>query len=114
MINYFFNRRGLQYFEICVKLVYNSEANMCRKYKSDKIINKILENYFNEFREKKWHRVRKEMCEHITDIVKRILNCGNIEKGYIKHKSLECNEEYIHGFTCKSKFCSKRGRKYFF
>ena len=42
----------------------------------------------------------------------RTLNCGNIEKGYIKHKCIECNEEYIHGFACKSKFCSKCGRKY--
>ena len=86
--------------------------NECRKYKSDKIINKILKNHFQEFREKKWHRVRKEMREHIINIVERTLNCGNIEKGYIKHKCIECNEEYIHGFTCKSKFCSKCGRKY--
>ncbi len=57
--------------------------NRCRKYKSDKIINKILENHFEEFRKLKWHRVRKEMREHILDIVERTLDCGNIEKGYI-------------------------------
>ena len=85
---------------------------MCRKCKSDKIINKILKNHFDEFKEKKWYRVRKEMREHINNIVMRTLNCGNIEKGYIKHKCIECNEEYIHGFACKSKFCSKCGRKY--
>ena len=60
--------------------------NRCRKYKSDKIINNILKN-FN-------------------------LNCGNMEKGYINHKCLECKEEYIHGFICKTKFCSKCGRMY--
>ena len=86
--------------------------SMCRKCKSDKIINKILKNHFDEFKEKKWYRVRKEMREHINNIVMRTLNCGNIEKGYIKHKCIECNEEYIHGFACKSKFCSKCGRKY--
>lgn len=48
------------------------------------------------------------MQEHIVNIVERALNCGNIEKGYFKHKSIECNEKYIHGFTCKSKFCSKQ------
>ncbi|MEF9991988.1 MAG: hypothetical protein RRZ84_05245 [Romboutsia sp.] len=57
--------------------------NRYRKYKSDKIINKILENHFNEFKEKKWNRVRKEMREHIINIVERALECGNIEKGYI-------------------------------
>ncbi|CAI3204779.1 hypothetical protein CNEO4_120037 [Clostridium neonatale] len=35
------------------------------------------------------------MREHIIDIVERALDCGNIEKGYFKHKCLECNEEYI-------------------
>ena len=60
--------------------------NRCRKYKSDKIINNILENHFEEFRKLKWHRVRKEMREHIIDTVERALDCGNIEKGYIKHK----------------------------
>lgn len=84
----------------------------CRQYKSDKIINKILENHFEEFREKKWNRVRKEMRDHIVNVVERALNCGKIEKGYFKHKCIECNEEYIHGFMCKSKFCSKCGRMY--
>lgn len=92
--------------------MYNSNMNMCRKYKSDKIIKNILENYFEEFKKLKWHRVRKEMRQHIKDIVERSLNCGNIGNGYIKHKCLECKEEYIHGFTCKTKFCSKCGRLY--
>ncbi len=86
--------------------------NVCRKFKNDKIINKILENHFEEFKKLKWHKVRKEMREQIDKMVRKALDCGNIEKGYIKHKCLECNEEYIHGFTCKSKFCSKCGRQY--
>ncbi|MEG1285911.1 MAG: hypothetical protein RSD22_09275 [Romboutsia sp.] len=40
-----------------------------REYKSDKIINIILKNHFEEFRKEKWHRVRKEMREHIIDIL---------------------------------------------
>lgn len=92
--------------------MYYSNMNKCRKYKRDKIINKILENHWNEFKEKKWNKVRREMREHINNVVEKALNCGNIENGYIKHKCIECNEEYIHGFTCKSKFCTKCGRKY--
>lgn len=92
--------------------MYNSNMNRCRKYKSDKIIKNILENHFEEFKKLKWHRVRKEMRQHIKDIVERALDCGNIKKGYIKYKCLECKEEYIHGFTCKTKFCSKCGRMY--
>lgn len=52
------------------------------------------------------------MREHIISIVERVLNCGNIDKGYIKHRCLECNEEYIHEFAYKTKFCSKCGRLY--
>ncbi len=92
--------------------MYNRYMNVCRKFKNDKIINKILENHFEEFKKLKWHKVRKEMREQIDKMVRKALDCGNIEKGYIKHKCLECNEEYIHGFTCKSKFCSKCGRQY--
>lgn len=40
--------------------MYNSNMKKCRKYKSDKIINNILENHFEEFRKLKWHRVRKK------------------------------------------------------
>lgn len=92
--------------------MYNSYMNVCRKFKNDKIINRILENHFEEFKKLRWHRVRREMREQISTIVRKALDCGNVEKGYIKHKCLECNEEYIHGFTCKSKFCSKCGRQY--
>ena len=86
--------------------------NVCRKFKNDKIINRILENHFEEFKKLRWNRVRREMREQIYTIVRKALDCGNVEKGYIKYKCLECNEEYIHGFTCKSKFCSKCGRQY--
>lgn len=92
--------------------MYNSYMNVCRKFKNYKIINRILENHFEEFKKLRWHRVRREMREQISTIVRKALDCGNVEKGYIKHKCLECNEEYIHGFTCKSKFCSKCGRQY--
>ena len=43
---------------------------------------------------------------------KKTLICGKIEYGYVKYRGLICNEEYIHGFSCKSKFCTKCGRMY--
>lgn len=49
------------------KIVYDS--NMNRKYKSDKIINNILESHFEGFRKLKWNRVIKEMSQHIIDTV---------------------------------------------
>jgi len=86
--------------------------NTFRKLKNDKIINTILKDNFEEFKKLKWNKVRKEMREQIENVVRKALDCGNIEKGYIKYKCLKCNEEHVQGFTCKSKFCTKCGRKY--
>ena len=92
--------------------MYNSNMNVLKKQKDEKIIKKILKNHFEEFKLKYWNKVRREMRDQIENTVIKALNCGNIEKGYIKHKCIDCGEEYIQGFTCKSKFCTKCGRKY--
>ena len=87
--------------------------NKCRRYEERKII--ILENHFEKFKQYKLPSIKsKEMRQHIINVIEKALNCGNIEHGYIKYKCLNCNEEYIHGFscTCKSKFCTKCGRMY--
>lgn len=52
------------------------------------------------------------MCQHIKDILERVLYCRNIEKVYINYKCLECKEDYPHGLTCETKFCSKCGKMY--
>lgn len=93
--------------------MYNSNMNNCRRYEKRKIINTILEDHFEEFKISKLTRLRnKEMREHIIGVVEKALTCGKIEYGYVKYKCLICNEEYIHGFSCKSKFCTKCGRMY--
>ena len=87
--------------------------NRCRRYEERKIINIILENHFEKFKQYKLPSIKsKEMRQHIINVIEKALNCGNIEHGYIKHKCLNCYEEYIHGFSCKSKFCTKCGRMY--
>ena len=52
------------------------------------------------------------MRDHIKNVIEKALNCGNPKYGYIKYKCVSCNEEYIHGFSYKSKFCIKCGRMY--
>ena len=87
--------------------------NRCRRYEERKIINIILENHFEKFKQYKLLSIKsKEMRQHIINVIEKALNCGNIEHGYIKYKCLNCYEEYIHGFSCKSKFCTKCGRMY--
>ena len=111
--SYFLHTRTLYSLKTCGKLLYNSNMSKCRRYEKSKIINIILENHFEKFKEKKLNRIkRKEMRDHIINVVKKALNCGNIEHVYIKYKCLTCYEEYVYGFSCKSKFCTKCGRMY--
>lgn len=93
--------------------MYNSSMNNCRRYEKKRIINIILEDHFENFKETKLKLLKnKDMREHIKNVVEKALNCGNPKYGYIKYKCVNCNEEYIHGFSCKSKFCTKCGRMY--
>ncbi|MEG1311313.1 MAG: hypothetical protein RSD47_04820 [Romboutsia sp.] len=61
--------------------------NRCRKYKSDKIINNILENHFEEFRKLKWHRVRREMRELLKDLQDAAYGVDEITSSKIRGKS---------------------------
>ena len=93
--------------------MYNSSMNSCRRYEKKKIINTILKENFEEFKETKLKLLKnKDMRDHIKNVIEKALNCGNPKYGYIKYKCVSCNEEYIHGFSCKSKFCTKCGRMY--
>ena len=54
--------------------------NKCRRYKKSKIINIILKNHFEKFKEDKLSRIKsKEMRQHIINVIEKALNCGNIE-----------------------------------
>ena len=51
----------------------------CRRYEKRKIINIILENHFEKFKEDKLPRIKsKEMRQHIINVIEKALNCGNI------------------------------------
>ena len=48
--------------------MYNSNMNVLKKRKDEKIINKILKNHFEEFKLKYWNKVRREMREQIENM----------------------------------------------
>ena len=44
--------------------------NKCRRYKKSKIINIILKNHFEKFKEDKLSRIKsKEMRQHIINVI---------------------------------------------
>lgn len=74
--------------------------NNCKRYEKKRIINIILEDHFENFKETKLKLLKnKDMREQIKNVVEKALNCGNPKYGYTKYKCVSCNEEYIHGFS---------------
>lgn len=57
-------------------------------------------------------KVPGDMREDVIEQVERALGCGDPRNGYTKYKCVECGHEHMIGFTCKSRFCSKCGKKY--
>ncbi|QTL96916.1 IS91 family transposase [Iocasia frigidifontis] len=56
--------------------------------------------------------VPADMIDDVIEQVERALGCGNPENGYTLYKCLECGHEHIIGFSCKSRFCVRCGKKY--
>ena len=67
--------------------MYNSDMSKCRRYEKRKIINIILENHFEKFKEEKLSRIKsKGMRQQIINVIEKALNCGNIEQWRNKDK----------------------------
>lgn len=75
-------------------------------------IREILEDKYDKFKEEMWHRVPKNMRNHIDSIVRKALSCGDINKGFREYMCLKCGYSHKVGFMCKSKFCNRCGRLY--
>ncbi|SDM68561.1 Transposase zinc-binding domain-containing protein [Halanaerobium congolense] len=73
----------------------------------------ILNDHWEEFKIKHLPgRVPADMLNHVIDQVEKSMECGNPENGYAKYKCLDCGEEHIVSFSCKSRFCSRCGKVY--
>lgn len=48
----------------------------------------------------------------VIDNVEKMKKCGNFDYGYIFYECPNCNNFHIQGFTCKSRFCPRCGKKY--
>lgn len=53
-----------------------------------------------------------EIRESVIDNVNKMKKCGNFDYGYTFYECPNCNNFHIQGFTCKSRFCPRCGKKY--
>jgi hypothetical protein len=79
----------------------------------DKItIKEIFQDHFEEFWNENATKFPEEEQEHINTEVHKMMDCGNVKKGFVSYICTLCLLIMKIGFTCKSRFCSKCGKKY--
>lgn len=72
------------------------------------ILKKIFQDHWDQFVKLYNHRIRK----NVHNEVKKMLECGSLENGYIEFKCVACGETKRVGFRCKSRFCTSCGKVY--
>jgi len=48
----------------------------------------------------------------VIEEVEKMINCGDIKKGYLEFSCNECGESKKVGFKCRSRFCTSCGKGY--
>jgi len=57
-------------------------------------------------------KVPQDMLSDVIEAVEKMLGCGDPRNGYTLYKCVDCGEEHIVGFSCKSRFCPSCGKRY--
>ncbi len=56
--------------------------------------------------------INKSIRSSILTNVDRMINCRNLNKGYLFYECPNCGDIYIRGISCHSRFCVSCGKKY--
>jgi hypothetical protein len=73
------------------------------------ILKKIFKDHWESFKELyEYNKIRKIVDKE----VKKMMNCGSFENGYIEYECKSCGEKKKVGFRCRSRFCSSCGKVY--
>ena len=75
-------------------------------------IKQIFRDHYQEFWKNNKEKYPEKMRENINIEVMKMVGCGDISIGFVAYICLKCLEIFKVGFTCKSRFCSKCGKKY--
>jgi len=74
-------------------------------------VKKIFEDNFEEFWETNKVKYPKKMRDHIFVEVMKMMGCSNTALAFVAYICMKCLEIHKIGFTCKSRFCCKCGKK---
>lgn len=76
------------------------------------VIKQIFKDHFEEFWKGNQVKYPKEMREHLYSEVQKMMNCGEFALGFVAYICMICLEKIKIGFSCKSRFCNRCGKKY--
>ncbi|MCD8508852.1 MAG: transposase [Bacillus sp. (in: Bacteria)] len=79
------------------------------------VIKKILKDHFDGFWRLHHNRFPKQYQSDIQNAVMKAIRCGTSDIGFAKYECLGCvgdPKPVFVGFSCKSRFCHKCGKKY--
>ena len=71
----------------------------------------VFFNYWNEFLEICKKR-NKKIRPSIIEAVDKMIHCKDFSKGYFFYECPKCNNFYVAGISCNSRFCSSCGNRY--
>ena len=100
-------KNGRIVFLNAIKKANNSKQTLMKKGYS------YLKDIFISY----WSSLKEEYCHRLTrlsiiDNVEKFMNCENFENGFLMYTCPNGCGSHIQGFTCKSRFCPKCGKKY--
>lgn len=92
---------------------YNKINNLkyARKENGQITIQEIFKNHWSEFVDIQKAR-GKSIRDSIIKNVDKMIHCKDLSKGYLFFECPKCNNFYIQGLSCHSRFCVSCGKKY--
>ena len=99
-------RNGQRIYENQLNLIKNAEA-----FRDKITIKTIFLNFWDEF-VKIAKSKNKVIRPAITTAVEKMIYCKDLSKGYLFFECTKCNNFYIAGFSCNSRFCPSCGNRY--
>lgn len=80
-----------------------------RKLQGDISIKDIFKVYWNDFKDKFKHRLTRP---HLIESIETMIGFHDFDNGFLYYECPNCNNFYMVGFSCHSRFCSSCGQKY--
>lgn len=94
--------------------VYENQLNLINNlpiHRNKYSIKSIFTNYWNEFVNMA-NAKNKHIRPAIMSAVDKLIHCKDLSKGYLFFECPKCNNFYITGFSCNSRFCPSCGNRY--